>query len=247
MEIQGATVLITGATRGIGLALTQRLLGDGAQVIVHGRDPDRLSRLQGSCGGAVATVCADLARRDELDALVGMLPKKHPSLSVIINNAGVQCSANLAAGTTRLSDMRNEIAVNFDAVVTLSVGLLPHLAQQPEGTVVNLTSGLALAPKASAPVYCATKAAVRTFTRALRYQCEDSAPHLNVVDVILPLVDTDMTRGRGAGKLPAEVAAAAVVEALRAERREVWVGKAALLPMLMRLAPGLAYAALRRS
>lgn len=81
--------------------------------------------------------------------------------------------------------------------------------------------------------------------RALRYQCEDGAPHVQVTDVVLPLVDTDMARGRGTGKLPAPDAAAAVLAGIRRGSAEVRVGKARILPPLVRLSPALAHRILR--
>lgn len=105
---------------------------------------------------------------------------------------------------------------------------------------MNVSSGLALAPKASAPVYCATKAAVRSFTKALRYQCEDAAPNVAVVEAIMALVDTDMTQGRGARKMSAHDAAAEVVRGLQRGAPEIWVGRTRLLKTLLRLAPGVA-------
>ena len=137
--------------------------------------------------------------------------------------------------------------MNIEAVVAISAAAVPLLRSQRSGAIVNISSGLANAPKKSAPVYCASEAAVRIFTRALRYQCEDQASHVRVVDAVLPLVDTDMTRGRGRGKIAPEAAAAAIIEGLRRDRVEIHVGKSALLRRLMRLAPSLAYRRLRDS
>jgi uncharacterized oxidoreductase len=106
---------------------------------------------------------------------------------------------------------------------------------------------LALVPKRSAPVYCATKAGVRTFTRALRYQCEDARLLVHVTDVVMTLVDTDMTRGRGRGKISAADAAAAVIAGIRRGAAEVFVGKTKILPVLMRFSPALGYRILRDS
>ncbi len=249
MNLADHTVLITGATRGIGHELTGQLLELGAHVVALGRDTTPLTPLIDTFGDRITPWAVDLADPDAVDALVRRLPLRHPELSMLINNAGVQTITDLFAddpGAVRPA-LRREIAVNLDAVVALCTGLLPQLARQPAAVIVNVTSGLALAPKASAPVYCATKAAVRTFTRSLRYQCQDTAPQVRVTDAVLPVVDTDMTRGRGDGKITAAVAAAAIVDGIRRGSAEVYVGRARILPVLMRLAPGLAYRALRRA
>jgi uncharacterized oxidoreductase len=165
----------------------------------------------------------------------------------VVDNAGVQTLTDLLRDDPRTTRpaLRRAPAVNLDAVVTLSTALLPHLRSRPRAALVNITSGLALAPESAAPVYCATEAAVRTFSRTLRYQCEDSAPHVRVIDAVLPLVDTDMTRGRGREKPGADRTAAAVIEGIRRDRSEVYVGRARLLPALMRTAPSLGYRILR--
>jgi uncharacterized oxidoreductase len=248
LNLTGSTVLVTGATRGIGRELTAQLVALGAHVVAVGRDPRQLTALTDTHGDRVTVAAVDLADPDAVDTFARELPGRHPHLTTVINNAGVQTVVDLFAEDpdTMRTAMRREIAVNLDAVVTLSTALLPHLRRQPAAAVVNVTSGLALAPKASAPVYCATKAAVRTFTRSLRYQCQGTAPQVRVTDVILPLVDTDMTRGRGRGKITAGAAATAIIAGVRRGTDEIYVGKARLLPALMRLAPAVAYRTLRR-
>ena len=133
---------------------------------------------------------------DAHDEPVSLVHEDSPELrrmalfDVVVNNAAVQTLSDFLAGEAgeRQAALRAEISLNFDAVVALSAGLLGHLRKHPAPAVVNVTSGLALAPKSSSPVYCATKAAVRSFTKALRYQCEDRAPHVQVVEAVMPLV-----------------------------------------------------------
>lgn len=244
MRIQDQTVLITGATRGIGRALTEQLTALGASVIAVGRDPELLAGLHSE---RVTPYAVDLADPGAVDAFADTVAGLHPRLSVVINNAAVQVHADLLGDDPHAvrTVLRREIAVNLDAVVAICAGLLPHLRRQPEAAVVNITTGLAVAPKRTAPVYCATKAGVRTFTRALRYQCEQAAPHVRVAEAMMPLVDTDMTRGRGNGKISASAAATAVIEGVRRGSPEIYVGKARLLPALMRVSPSLGYRMLR--
>jgi uncharacterized oxidoreductase len=139
-----------------------------------------------------------------------------------------------------------EIAINLSAPVALTAGLLPVLARNPGAAVVNITSALALAPKAAAPVYGATKAALRNFSRALRYQCEDERTGIAVLDVVMTMVDTAMTAGRGGkAKISPERAAAAVMSAIRRRRAETWVGPTWVIRLLDRVWPALAYRMLR--
>ena len=136
--------------------------------------------------------------------------------------------------------LAQEVAVNFSSPIRLVVALLPHLLEKPAAMVVNVTSGLALAPKQSSPVYCATKAGLRSFTKALRYQAQARAPHVRIVEALPPLVDTDMTRGRGRGKMRPEACAAEIVVGMEAGRNTIYVGKAKLLRAIQGLSPFLA-------
>ena len=247
-DLHGRTALVTGGASGIGLALTRALARAGAdRVVVVGRDPARLAAVAAELPGVVTTLRADLAAPDEVERLVAVLRADVPSLSLVVNNAGTQQLTDFTAADplALLPALRAEIATNLTGVVALSVGLLPVLGARPSAAVVNVTSGLALAPKRSAPVYCATKAAVRSFTRALRYQCEARLPSVRVVEALPPLVDTAMTAGRGRGKLSAEACAAEILAGLRAGRDEVYVGKTRVLRAVQRWAPSLAYRLMR--
>lgn len=247
MELSGQTVLVTGAARGIGRELTRQFVGQGAHVIALGRDRGRIDQLREAHPGQVSTYVVNLADGQALDAAIADLKSRHPELSVLINNAGVQTPADFVAGEAQasLAALRQEIAINLAAPMALCAGLLPVLARHPHAAIVNVTSGLAIAPKKSAPGYCATKAALRSFSRALRYQCEDSAPQVRIIDVVMPLVATDMTRGRGGAKLSSDEAAARLIIGLRRDRSEVLVGRSHALRHLMRFAPALGYRLLR--
>ncbi|WP_165944330.1 SDR family NAD(P)-dependent oxidoreductase [Micromonospora sp. KC213] len=247
MKLENRTVLLTGAGRGIGRELTRQLIAAGAEVIAVGRDRDHLAALVADHGNRVHPWPVDLTDAGAVDVLVSEVTVRHPNLSAVINNAGVQTLTDLLHddAQTLSQTLRREIAVNLDAVIALSIGLLPHLRQQHSAAIVNVTSGLALAPKRSAPVYCATKAAVRTFTRGLRYQCRTAAPTVRVTDAVMALVDTDMTRGRGRGKISARAAASEVIDGMRRGRDEIYIGNVKVLRALMRISPALGYRILR--
>lgn len=247
MNLTGRTILVTGGARGVGRELTRQLVGLGAHVVAAGRDRAQLESLAAEHGDQVTPHVVDLADPAAVDTFTDQLPERHPELSVVINNAGVQTRTDFFtqdAHDTRPA-LRRELAVNLDAVIALSTGLLADLNRQHSAAIVNITSGLALAPKTSAPVYCATKSAVRTFTRALRYQCEDAGSNIHVMEVILPLVDTDMTSDHDRGKISPAQAADAVISGLRRDAAEIYVGKTKLLHMIMRLSPWLGYRILR--
>lgn len=241
--LEGRTALVTGGTSGIGLALTRLLLRRGAaRILVVGRDSARLAEVEAELGPPVETLRADLSEPADVDRLLARMPGLAPDLSLVVNNAGSQRLTDFASGDPLelLPALRSEIAANFTAVVALSAGLLPLLAKQPSAAILNVTSGLALAPKKSSPVYCAAKAGLRSFTQALRYQCEDGLPHVRIVEALPPLVDTAMTRGRGRGKISPEACAAEILAGLEAGKAEIFVGKSKLLRAIVRVTPALA-------
>ena len=248
MRLEGRTILVTGASRGIGQALVAELAARGAGCIVAAaRDERRLAALADDHPGVVAPMVCRLDESAGIAALAERLQADHPALSVVINNAGVQRLTDLVDGGSarHVEALTAEIAVNLGGVVALTCLLLPQLLAQPDAMLVNVTSGLALAPKQSSPVYCATKAGLRSFTMALRYQAEARAPRLRVVEALPPLVDTDMTAGRGAGKISAEACAAEIVSGMVAGRTTINVGKTKLLRAVFGLSPSLAQRIMR--
>lgn len=241
MDLSECTVLVTGGARGIGLELSKQLVAKGCRVIAVGRNTLDLEDLRRSFPDVVTTYSADLSLKTDVDALVVRLDDEHPEMNILINNAGIQTEMNLFSGDAAeiTSQARREIAVNFDALVALTVGMLPVLKRHKHAAIVNISSGLALAPKAASPVYCATKAAVRSFTKALRYQCADHAPQISVSEAIMALVDTEMTQGRGTQKISPRQAAHEIIVGLQKQRPEIWIAKTKLLRLINRLSPRL--------
>ena len=242
MRVEGKRLVVTGATRGIGAALARQLVGAGATVLAVARDADRLQAMAAELGPCLIPMPCDLAEEAARVALIADLG----AVDGLINNAALQIESDYAqAGHDPAGDIRREAAVNFTAPLHLSAALLPVLAARPEALIVNVTSALALAPKTAAPVYCATKAGLRNFTTGLRYQAERSCPQMRVVEVVMTLVETGMTSGRGRGKISPNRAAAEVLDGLQRGRHRIWVGKTKALRVIHRLSPALAARILR--
>lgn len=235
--------IVTGATSGIGRELTLQLAGAGVPVIAIGRNRDALRALAAH-SALVTTYAADLAEIDTLPALIARIVSDHPEVGCLINNAGIQSDLRLDDASCDAARICHEVDVNLVAPMVLTHALLPHLQARRMSWIVNVTSGLGYAPKRTAAVYSATKAGLRLFTQALRMQME--AATVRVVEVVMPLVDTPMTAGRGSGKLSAARAAEQLIEGLLAARRDIRVGKARWLPWLQRWAPGVLARILQR-
>ena len=261
MTFADRTVLVTGASSGVGAALARELARRGARVVVHGRDADRLQAVASETGGV--PVLADLGERGGPARLARLTTEAAsaagwPGVSVLVNNAAVQLTYLFGerAPSEAARDAAHEVAVDLVAPVQLTAYVLPQLraaadASGAPSAVVNVTSGLALAPKKTAAVYCAAKAGLRAFSRALRYQLADEAAAggalVRVADAVLPLVDTPMTAGRATrvAKIPPAQAAREILDGLAAGRDEIGVGAARLFRRLHRWAPGVAERMLR--
>lgn len=237
------TTLVTGASSGIGRALALQLAAAGTRVIALARRTDALQALAAQQPGIVPWA-ADLADTAALPALAARLVAAHPDLAGVIHNAGVQVDARLADAGQGPAQVRQEVDINLVAPIVLTQALLPQLLARRGAFVVNVTSGLAFAPKRSAAVYSATKAGLHLFTRALRVQVQGTG--LRVVEAVMPLVDTPMTAGRGRRKLAPDDAARALLDGLRAGRPDLYIGQARAVPWLARWAPGLLARALQR-
>lgn len=237
MQPSGHTVLITGGASGIGLALARQFHARNNRVIITGRDAEKLGSAARSLPG-IYTFRIDHADPGAVSSLCDYLGNHHPGLNILINNAGVQYSYTIGSGPATAGNIAGETQINLITPLVLTDRLLPRLSAQPEAAVVFVSSALYLAPKKSAPVYCATKSAVHTFAKALRYQLEGST--VKVFDIIPPLVDTAMTAGRSAGKMSPETLAAHFFRNFRRNKFEQHIGKSRLLKMLARLAPPLA-------
>ena len=233
-------VVLTGATGGIGECLTRLLRANGFGVVAIGRDRPKLEALAGS-DPMTETCCVDLADPRAAGALANTLAETR-SIVGLINNAAIQNATLLWNQSAEQID--EEIRINLTAPSIL-VSRLMQVLPTGTGFIVNVTSGLAVAPKSNAAVYCATKAGLRNLTAAIANQVEPRG-RIAVIDVVLPLVDTGMTRGRGTGKMPAEAAAGAIMDAIRQRKPVAWVGKAKLLALIHRIAPSSAARIMRR-
>jgi uncharacterized oxidoreductase len=183
------TVLVTGGASGIGLALAQRFLKAGSQVIICGRRVETLREAATASPGLITRVC-DVGSETGRVALAEWIVREHPALNVLVNNAGIQRRAIDLGNAEPWADTHTEIAINLEAPIHLTGLLTPHLRKQPNPAIINVTSGLSFAPIAYMPVYCATKAGLHSLTLSLRHQLASSG--VTVIEIIPPAVNTDL-------------------------------------------------------
>ncbi len=240
MQTSGHKVLITGATRGIGLAIARRFAEAGNRIVIVGSSTDSVERVLAEEPSWSGRAC-DLGSLESRQTLIAWIRSEHPDLTVLINNAGVQW--DMEASEDAPLRLCGEVAVNAEAVVHLCTALRPVLEEQAEAAIVNVSSGLAIVPKASAPVYCATKAFVRSYSISLRYQLDGTS--VRVFDLAPPLVATDMTAGRNEGALSAEGLVDFLWRAWERDQFYIPAGQTRLLEWVNRLSPSLAQKIMR--
>ena len=239
-----ARIMLTGATSGIGRQLFQQLQPMAKEIIIVGRNQQILQQLQSEHKNTKAYPC-DLSDQHSVYELTNTIKYQHPKLNILINNAGVQYTPSFIDPDFNFDSMAKEINLNLLAPAWISYLLLPSLMQQPKAMIINISSGLAFAPKKQSAMYCASKAGLHSLTQSLRYQLQNTS--VKSVEVLLPLVDTPMTVGRGKNKLSAADAAAQIISGIRKDKNEIYVGAAKYLPWLMRISPGLVKQILKRS
>lgn len=234
-------VILTGGTSGIGQQLLTRLLDGGHKVVILARRASTLTPQP-----RLIPIDVDLADNDAIKLVCAQLAEGHADARILINNAALQYPLPLTDPTFDPSQMEAEVAINLIAPALLVHALLPALRRHSQqAAIINISSGLAYFPKQQSALYCATKAGLSNFTQSLRYQLEQDG--ILVSEVILPVVDTPMTAGRGMVKITAATAAQAILEGIANRRQTIYVGKAKLLPILARLAPSVGRKILRGS
>ena len=229
MKINGNTILITGGATGIGFALAETLVNAGNKVIICGRRENKLTEAKHKLPQIETKVC-DVSKEKEREALFVWAKNNYPGLNVLINNAGIQRMVNLKKGTKELFNVENEIETNLVAPINLSVYFIPWFLKKKETAIINVSSGLGFVPITAMPVYCATKAAIHSFTVSLRHQLKDTS--IKVFEIVPPAVDTELGKGTTSdesqeyrGIPPAEVAEA-TIKALANNEYEIIVGEA---------------------
>jgi len=188
MDLTNDTILITGGTSGIGLGLAKMFLEFGNTVIICGRREQRLKKIKQDHPEIITCAC-DVSKDTSRKKLSEWVIQNYPATNVLINNAGIQLRMNLTQ-PIEMDDIRSEIDVNYYGPVHLSSLFVPHLSTKDHGVIINISSGLAFTPMASAPNYCASKAAIHSFSMSLRHQLENTP--VKVFEIIPPAVDTEL-------------------------------------------------------
>ncbi|RPJ61228.1 MAG: SDR family NAD(P)-dependent oxidoreductase [Dehalococcoidia bacterium] len=236
MNITGNTVLITGGASGIGLGLAEAFIREGNEVLICGRTESNLEQARARFPQLHTFTC-DIAGEEGRKYLFDRVAAYYGNINILVNNAGIQNVIDFTTGHAQLLEGESEIDTNLVAPIYLSARFIPLLLERKEAAIINVSSQLAFVPLAFLPVYCATKAAVHSFTLSLRHQLR--ATSIKVFELMPPRVDTDLGKGpqRDKGHIPPAISVGQVVEttmnALKSDKFEILVGSAnELLSML---------------
>ncbi len=192
MNLTGNTVLITGGGTGIGRGLAERFHALGNQVIIAGRRQSMLDETTAANPG-MKSMTLDVESADAIRDFAAKVVADFPTLNVLINNAGIMRAEKMSDQHIDLADAEAIITTNLLGPLRLTAALLPHLMKQQHAAIMNVSSGLAFVPLVFTPTYCATKAAIHSYTQSLRYQLK-STP-VEVLELIPPYVQTNLMDG----------------------------------------------------
>ncbi|AJY45840.1 SDR family NAD(P)-dependent oxidoreductase [Martelella endophytica] len=176
------TALITGASSGIGAIYADRLAARGEDLILVARNATRLEaiadKLKTRYGVRVSTIAADLASAGGLSAVESVL-KTDETIATLVNNAGFGSAAPLVSAD--VDEMQNMVAINVTAPMRLAYAAVPAFRARGTGTIINISSIVAIGPEVLNGVYGGTKAFILAFSHSLRKELEDTGVRVQVV------------------------------------------------------------------
>jgi uncharacterized oxidoreductase len=217
----GNTILITGGGTGIGRGLAEQFHALGNTVIIAGRRRSALEETIAANPG-MHGIELDIAEPDSIRDVAAELTAKFPALNVLINNAGIMRPEDIKNRPLDLAVSEATIATNLNGPIRMTSALLPHLLQKSYAAVMTVTSGLAYVPLVFTPTYCATKAAIHSYTLSLRYQLRGT--NVEVLELAPPYVQTDLMDGANDPRaMPLKDFIAEAMEILKTGAQQIYV------------------------
>lgn len=227
MNINNKTILITGGGSGIGYETAKLLSEQGNKVIIVGRTAAKLESAAATLTNTIPIAC-DINDERQVKALLSTVSQHYPELSILINNAGKAFAYTHSETADAYAKAKEEMETNYFSLIRLTEQLLPILKKQPEAAIVNVSSIVAFAPSAILPTYSDSKAALHSYTQALRYTLS-SETNIKVFELMPPMVNTSFAKEIGGEQhgIPAGDVASALIEGLEQNTYEIYVGKTA--------------------
>lgn len=228
MNIKGKTALVTGASRGIGKAISLEFARQGIKhLLLVARDRQRLADVAAeitAMGVKVTTLSVDLTKSSSIDIAIAQAWRAHRPIHLLVNCAGVAHQAPFLE--TKSLKVEEEISINLLGMMTITRLMAKRMANQKEGTIVNVSSLMGKVAAPTMSTYSATKFAILGFTQALR--SELAGHNIKVVALLPTLTDTDMARNlrlfRWVMPMTSERVAQALISGLYKNSSEILVG-----------------------
>lgn len=231
MNITGNTILITGGATGIGFALAEALLNEDNEVIICGRREHKLREAKRKFP-EIHVKRFNVSKEEERQKLFHWVTSNFSDLNILVNNAGIQRQFDFTSPKIikPFPSKDDEVAVNLVAPIRLCALFTPKLSKKKNAAIVNISSGLAFVPIAMMPIYCATKAALHSFTLSLRHQLRSTT--VQVFEAAPPATDTELDRSFAGERehayrgITAQEVATAIMEGMRADNEQIIIGQA---------------------
>lgn len=216
MNIEGRSVLVTGASRGLGRALTLAFVDAGARQVFAGvRKESDIERL---ATDRITPIKLDVTSDNHVNAT-----KQLGAIEILVNNAGVASYGNPVA--MNFDDAMREMEVNYFGALKMTRALAPQMVERGEGVIVNIATAFAKINLPLVGTYCASKAALLSLGQALRAYLKDKGVH--VMTVMPTTIDTDMAKGADVPKMTPGFVAAEVMRHIREESIDPPIGEEA--------------------
>lgn len=240
MNITGNTILITGGSSGIGFEMAKEFLAAKNKVIITGRNMARLEKAKQKLGD-VKIIQSDVGNPDSIKELYKQVSKEFPDLNILINNAGVMFTINLQDHKLSSEELTKELDINVKGTIWMNDAFLPLLKQNKNAATVTVTSGLAFVPLPISPVYCATKAALHSYTLSLRAQLKNT--DVKVFELAPPATETELLADfnkedmKGISSMSVQAMVANFLQGFSKNRLEICPGQASQLKFMGRFFP----------
>lgn len=241
MNIKGKTILITGGASGIGLEAAKQFLGSGAKVIITGRNEEKLNSAKALHPNLIA-IKSDVANADDAIALFNQV-KELGGIDILYNNAGVLVPpSNLGIPNDKhLKGAAYEMEVNYLGVIRLNNLFLDMLKSRNEAAIINTTSILSMTPSLIEATYSSSKTALAFYTTSLREHLKIIGSKVKIVELIPPLVATEMTSERKDKKISSEKMIHGLIDGLSKDKEIIRVGDAKIFNLVNRLFPRIGF------
>ena len=232
------TILITGGASGIGYEFAKQLCETNS-VIITGRNKQKLEKAKEELKNIHIFEC-DVANPNEVKALYEKISIEFPKLNILINNAGLMNKLDLQEELS-YEELTKEMNTNFNGSVYMTTQFLPLLKKQKMASIINITSALAFVPMAYSPIYCASKAALHSFTKSLRIQLKDT--NIKVFEIAPSVTKTamgDSFSEKDMKIITTKTVVDTAIKAINKGKNEIGVGQTTALKILNRISPSFA-------